>query len=344
MHSQAGAREREKPKGSQMKKILLLLMLAFSLFADNSDKRSLTTNAENIKRIDISQGVGNSAWQRQRYQDSNYSIRDRVLVEYLIIPKDNFLIFQFIHNHSTVDDKKAKELHTQAYYITHITVSSDKRVLLNASMSDLNIRYGGGIKLKLLNNQKEKYLTVRLTDSNNYTTEYYLDISRYTEYKADNPRILDQQKDNKIIDYHKQYPKAWEAIDIQSAVEVLYGEDMAKKVKERYRDVDQELFQCYNNNGVGVLIDTTNNEELSSLAIFSTTTNKKRTLVSIVDVPDLNVSVKKFAGFIQIPVQQDGETMVVGKDRNGMLHMSQLLRCKATNSADEPSSLIFKLN
>lgn len=324
-----------------MKKIVLVLLFAFSVFADNSDKRNTTINTENIKRIDITRGADNSAW--RSYQDSNYSVRDKVIEEYKIKPKNNLLTFLFSYRPSTVDDTKAKELHIQAYYITHITVSTDKRLLLDASMSDLNRRHGGIIGLQL-SNDHEKTLTIRITDSNNYTTEHYVNISSYTCNQNRHPLIVNQLKNRGIIDYRRQYPQAWEATNIARAVEALYGKDMAKKVQERYRDVNKESFQCSSDAGVGVSVDTTSNEQLSSLAIFSTTTNKKRSLVSIVDVLNLNVSVPKFASFIAIPVSQDGEIMVIGKDREGILHMSQLIHCKAVNSAEEVTPLIFKLD
>lgn len=324
-----------------MKKTLLVLLFVFSLFADNSDKRSHAINTENIKRIDITKGVDSSAW--QHYQDSNYSIRDKVLTNYNITPDKGFLNFRFSYKLSTLDDKKAKELHTQAYYITHIAVSTDKRVLLNVSMTDLYKRPGGIISLRLSNDQNEKTLTIKITDSNNYTTEYYANISCYTGSQIGDPLELGRLKNKDITDHRRQYPQAWEASDIVSAVEALYGKDMAKKVQEHYRNMDQKSFQCTTDGGVGASVDTNINEKLSSLAVFSNTTNKKA-LVSIIDVLDLNVSVLGFASIIRIPVRQNGEIMVVGKDREGVLHMSQLMHCNAVNSAEEVTKLIFKLD
>ena len=296
----------------------------------------------NHKLIDVTRGGENSAW--KRYQSTNYSVRDKVIARLKIKKKQGFLHLKFWIKPFAVDVKKAKKLNIKPYYITHITVNTEKRVLLDSSISDLNQKYAGGMRLFFLNNKEEQNLTIKVTDNNGYITKYYSDISNYTKIKDNNTSIYSKIDYQKIVDYRTKYPQAWIVTNIASAVEILYGKDMAKKVKKLYKGMDKDSFNFHSDGGWGVLVDIATDKKYSSFAVFSTTTDKKRVLVSITDISDRDVILINTSMFIKIPVIKDGEVLVVLKDAEGVFHTSKLFYIRAVTSTEDSPILKFELD
>lgn len=300
------------------------------------------SRASTVERIDITRGSQNSAW--QHYQNADYSIRDKVLDIYKIKKEREFLILKFFYRPFSVNTKKAQEFHIEPYYISHISVSTEKRILLDAYFSDLHKDFGGGIELQWLNNDEEKRLAIRVTDNNNHTTEYYADISKYTKVKDELPASYSATDHDGVIDYRAKYPQAWMATDIASSAETLYGKDTARKVTDRYQHMGKKSFDTLADGAQGVYLDIATDKKLSSLAVFSTTTDKRRVLLSVIDIPDANVSLKSSGTFLPIPVRRDGEILVVAKDIKGVLLMSRLFHIKAMQDVEEAPRLEVQLD
>lgn len=317
-----------------MKTIILVILMTILSYAQDSDT--------NDKLIDVTRGGDNSAW--KRYQNTNYSVRDKVIARLKIKKKQGFLHLKFWIKPFAVDVKKAKKLNIKPYYITHITVNTEKRVLLDSSISDLNQKFGGWMYLKLLHNQGEKSVTIKVTDSNDYTTEYYSDISNYRSKEGNSTSIYNKIEYKEMVDYRTKYPKAWKATNITSAVEILYGKNMAKKVQKLYKGMNKNSFNFLADGALGVRVDITTDKKYSSFAIFSTTTDKKRVLVSIIDIPDRDVILKNAKTFIPVPVRRDGEILVVAKDREDVLHISKLYHIRAVTSTEEEVILKVELD
>jgi hypothetical protein len=311
-----------------MKKILLVLLFVVSVFAGEN---------ESIKHIELTKDQG-SSW---LYDKKSYSIRDQVLRGVKIKQKKEKLILKFLCDvKQLITNKEAKKLSIKPYSITALEVSTNERVLLDVRLKNLYKEGLGFISLELAKHQNEKDLTIQFTDNYNHTTLYHIDISNYPSNAIGNVK-----KDIEIVDYGNLYPKAWKATDIATAVKEIFGKKMEAKVREQYINLnkDTNLYQDQQ----GTHIKVKNSEDSSALYIFSTTTKSDTVLSIMVHIPDKDVKLKSLTSSFNIPSWKDGEILVIGKDKKGKLHMSQLLYIKSLvghGNTEGPGTFEVKLD
>ncbi len=307
-----------------MKKVFLVLLFIISLFAKSEH--------ENIKSIELTKSQG-SSW---IYEKDFYPLRDQVLHGLKIKQKKEKLLVKFNCGTVQVDNRYAKILSVEPYSITSLVVSTNKRVLLDIRLKNLYKRGLGVIGLELDKHPNEKHLTFRFTDDHNHVTLYGVDISR-------NPSTI--KRDYTTTDYENLNPEAWKITNITIASKEIFGDDIAKKVKELYKDLKRNNARSADEQGTFVVVE--NSKKISKLAILSTTTKSQNVLAVMVHIPDKDVHFLNLTTSFNIPSWKDGEILVIGEDKKGRLHMSQLLHINSLvghGNAEGPGIFKTKLD
>ena len=138
-------------------------------------------------------------------------------------------------------------------------------------------------------------------------------------------------------------PKAWEATNIDDAIKALYGEDAFKKIektsktnflkKKQFNNISclpKEVCSLAINGYMEIILEI--DQELDSIAIFSTTTNKA--LLAVFKISKKNktyvstkYSLKKF-----------GKIFVIARMRDGKLYKSEFYEVSPTGHTESGAS------
>lgn len=283
-----------------------------------------------IKRIDITKGDENSSW--HKYEDSNYSVRDKIVKRYKIEKKGKYYRFSLLPGKIAISPKSAEYFHILPYRVEHIVIQTEQRVLMDMYLSDLQQGASPLIKFDFEPVGDEHLFMVVATDDHNYTTNHFFDI-----YKKNIAAIQPEDfHDVSKTTHDSAYVKASNATDIASAVESLYGKEAANRVRQRYSHLKKSTRDFFTD---WVRLEIVTDKRLSSCEVFTTTSVKKRVLVSRIYYPEIDVPSVYSMAIVYVYPKQDGEILVVAKDVSGKVYMSKLFYGKDLAQPEEAENI-----
>ncbi len=280
--------------------------------------------------------------ERNKSNKSTIFIETKTLLE----PSGIIRARAIFHN-IKVTNEMAESLQVEPYFVTHITAKIGKYIAYDLSMSDTLSRrqYIQFYFHDIPNISRIEYI---VTDNRGYIAHHFSEIIRKQETAQSNQEahFLDTQ----ITDYRNTKPEAWKETSINTAIEALYGKQEAVLFKhitkcQGFPCVDS--IQCLGGipcvNGVGgfgIGINLLADNELESIAVFSTTAGENVTK-AVMSLPIMNQN-KYYLP--EIEVKKDGVIVLVAKGRDGKLYKSEAVTVKAVLSMEEGDTLLFNFN
>lgn len=224
-------------------------------------------------------------------------------------------------------------------YIANVTASIDNEIILDADLNHyLNVWRQPAIWFESKSvGTNQKNITYRVTDNhgNSAQESFKIEISG-------NQDLIQEKQIATVVPKIKIDQQAWQSTTVEEAVQSLYGSDAIKNINQTDFISFCKNEMCYHDRWSPVVIKMDSIENVESISLFSTATEKS--LLAVLVFPRGNVNLVK----IPMRFEKDGELFAIARMTDGSLYKStsgkirEAINIESDTDYIETMTLLFK--